>query len=141
MLAACESALPADVFVSVAAVADWRPASQSDTKLKLKGGDEPVTMAFAENPDILKTLSNLASDRPGLVIGFAAETHELETHAKAKLERKGCDWIIANDVSGDVMGGAENQVHLYSGSGVETSPNASKTEIANWIAERIAKAV
>ena len=141
MLAACESALPADVFVSVAAVADWRPASQSDTKLKLKGGDEPVTMAFAENPDILKTLSNLASNRPGLVIGFAAETHELEIHAKAKLERKGCDWIIANDVSGDVMGGAENQVHLYSGAGVETSPNASKAEIANWIAERIAKAV
>ena len=141
MLAACESALPADVFVSVAAVADWRPASQSDTKLKLKGGDEPVTMAFAENPDILKTLSNLASNRPGLVIGFAAETHELETHAKAKLQRKGCDWIIANDVSGDVMGGAENQVHLYSSAGVETSPNASKAEIANWIAERIAKAV
>ncbi|MAI91615.1 bifunctional phosphopantothenoylcysteine decarboxylase/phosphopantothenate--cysteine ligase CoaBC [Ponticaulis sp.] len=141
MLAASEAALPANAFISVAAVADWRPASESDTKLKLKGGEEPVTMAFAENPDILKAISNHASQRPDLVIGFAAETHELHKHAQGKLARKGCDWIIANDVSGDVMGGENNEVTLFSKSGAEASPRMTKSRIADWIAERIAKAL
>ncbi len=138
MLAACESALPANVFVSVAAVADWRPASAADTKLKLKGGDAPVELQLAENPDILKTISNLPLHRPGLVVGFAAETNDVEAHAKAKLARKGCDWIIANDVSGDVMGGANNKVSLYRADSEEHSSEASKSEIARWIATRIA---
>ena len=141
MLSACEQALPADVFVSVAAVADWRPASPSDAKLKLKNKTDPVKLEFVENPDILKTISNHAASRPGLVIGFAAETHDLEKYARGKLEKKGCDWIIANDVSGDVMGGANNQVSLYTKDKVERSPDASKTEIANWIADRITKAL
>lgn len=141
MLSACEQALPADVFVSVAAVADWRPASPSDAKLKLKNKTDPVKLEFIENPDILKTISNHAASRPGLVIGFAAETHDLEKYARGKLEKKGCDWIVANDVSGDVMGGANNQVSLYTKDKVEKSPDASKTEIANWIADRITKAL
>jgi phosphopantothenoylcysteine decarboxylase/phosphopantothenate--cysteine ligase len=142
MLNACESALPANVFISVAAVADWRPATPSDIKLKLKGTDAaPVGLQLTENPDILKTVSNLKTNRPGLVIGFAAETNDVEKHAQGKLARKGCDWIIANDVSGDVMGGEHNQVSLYSVSGAESSQRASKTEIANWIATRIARAL
>lgn len=142
MLAACESALPASAFISVAAVADWRPKTTSDTKLKLKGtGMEPAALDLTENPDILKTISHLSGNRPDLVIGFAAETNDLETHAKGKLERKGCDWIIANDVSGDVMGGENNQVILYSAAGAESSARASKAEIADWIATRIAKAL
>lgn len=141
MLTACETALPADVFISVAAVADWRPANASDTKLKLKGGKDPVSMEFVENPDILKTLSKKSKSRPGLVIGFAAETHEVEKYAREKLRKKGCDWIIANDVSGDVMGGTDNQVSLYTEDDVEVSPDASKDQIADWIAERIAKAL
>ena len=141
MLSACETALPADAFISVAAVADWRPATSADQKLKLKGGDAPVELKLAENPDILKTVSNHVSKRPGLVIGFAAETHEVEAHARAKLERKSCDWIIANDVSGDVMGGANNQVSIYSRNGVDHSERASKSAIAQWISTRIAKAL
>ena len=141
MLKACEDALPADVFVSVAAVADWRPAAPSDAKLKLKNKDEPVKLEFVENPDILKTLSNHPKQRPGLVVGFAAETHDLEKYARGKLEKKGCDWIIANDVSGDVMGGANNQVSLYTAETVEKSPNASKGQIADWIAARITRAL
>lgn len=141
MLNACEIALPADTFISVAAVADWRPATSADQKLKLKGGDAPVELKLSENPDILKTISNHVSKRPGLVIGFAAETHEVEAHARGKLERKGCDWIIANDVSGDVMGGANNQVSIYSRNGVDHSERASKSAIAQWISTRIAKAL
>ncbi len=140
MLEACQNALPADAFVSVAAVADWRPASASDTKLKLKETDgTPSGLQLAENPDILKTISNLQTGRPGLVVGFAAETHDLEKYAQAKLERKGCDWIVANDVSGDVMGGANNKVSLFSKDGVEHSERADKSMIARWIATRIAE--
>ena len=141
MLKACEAALPADAFISVAAVADWRPAKPAKSKLKIKGGDEPVALEFVENPDILKTLSRKKKHRPGLVIGFAAETNDVEAYARGKLEKKGCDWIIANDVSGDVMGGMNNQVNLITKDSVEQSPNASKTQIANWIADRIAKAL
>ena len=142
MLKACEAALPADVFVSVAAVADWRPAKTAAKKLKIKGGKNgPPDMALAENPDILATISRKRKNRPQLVIGFAAETNDVEKHAAAKLKRKGCDWIIANDVSGDVMGGAENEIALLSGAGVERWPLMSKTEVAARLAERIALAL
>lgn len=111
MLKACEKALPADVFVSVAAVADWRPAQQAKQKLKLKGTAKSVSpeLALKENPDILATLSRKKSKRPKLVVGFAAETNDVIRHAKEKLKRKKCDWIVANDVSGDVMGGVPHQ--------------------------------
>lgn len=141
MLKACETALPADVFVSVAAVADWRPAKAATRKLKIKGaGSEVPSMALMENPDILKTLSAKRKKRPTLVIGFAAETNDVEAHALSKLERKGCDWIIANDVSGDVMGGAENEVALISRSGIERWPMMSKEAVAARLAERIGAA-
>ena len=140
MLAEVEARLPADVFIAVAAVADWRPAEVSDKKIK---GDKGAMgqLALVENPDILKTISQRPMGRPGLVIGFAAETHEVETHARGKLHRKGCDWIIANDVSGDVMGGDQNAVQIISRAPSEQSERASKAEIAEWIARRIARAV
>jgi len=141
MLKACETALPADVFISVAAVADWRPAKAATRKLKIKGaGSEVPSMALMENPDILKTLSAKRKKRPTLVIGFAAETNDVEAHALGKLERKGCDWIIANDVSGDVMGGAENEVALISRAGIERWPMMSKEAVAARLAERIGAA-
>lgn len=140
MLKACEEALPADAFVSVAAVADWRPARAATKKLKIKGaGSEAPSMELAENPDILKTLSNKRKNRPGLVIGFAAETHDVEDYALAKLKRKGCDWIVANDVSGDVMGGAENEVMLITSSGVDRWPRMDKAAVATRLADRIAR--
>lgn len=139
MLKACEEALPADVFVSVAAVADWRPARAATKKLKIKGaGSEAPSMELAENPDILKTLSNKRKHRPRLVIGFAAETHDVEDFARAKLDRKGCDWIVANDVSGDVMGGADNEVVLISHSASERWPRMGKDEVARRLAGKIA---
>ena len=138
MLGAVQNALPADGFISVAAVADWRPSSSSDTKLKLKGENAPAMIELTENPDILKTISHLSDERPELVIGFAAETNDMETHAQGKLARKGCDWIIANDVSGDVMGGLNNKVSLYSTTGVEHSDWADKASIAKWIVDRVA---
>lgn len=138
MLGAVQNALPADGFISVAAVADWRPSSSSDTKLKLKGKNAPAMIELTENPDILKTISHLSDQRPELVIGFAAETNDMETHAQGKLARKGCDWIIANDVSGDVMGGLNNKVSLYSTTGVEHSDWADKASIAKWIVDRVA---
>ena len=139
MLSACEDNLPADVFISVAAVADWRPATAADKKLKIKTKSDTFGLDLVENPDILKTLSKHKTKRPGLVIGFAAETHDVETHAKGKLNRKGCDWIIANDVSGDVMGGDQNKVSLYSSSPVKHSEHGPKSEIARWIATQIAE--
>ncbi len=138
MLAAVQTALPAQVFIAVAAVADWRPAEAADQKIKGEKG-QMTALQLVENPDILKTISQQSADRPGLVIGFAAETHDVEAHAIAKRHRKGCDWIIANDVSGDVMGGTHNQVSLISQTGVETWPEGSKAEIARRIAMRIAQ--
>lgn len=138
MLAACQAALPADVFVSVAAVADWRPLDSSDRKLKLKGTDGPPSIALRENPDILATLSAPSLARPALVIGFAAETHDVEDHARAKLARKGCDWIIANDVSGDVMGGDTNRVSIYQRDKVEHLAPLPKTDVGAALAARIA---
>ncbi len=138
MLAACQIALPADLAVCAAAVADWhvRAAAQ---KLK-KGATEPV-LHLSENPDILATLSAPGPQRPRLVVGFAAETEHVIDHATAKRQRKGCDWIIANDVSGDVMGGAENLVHVISEAGVETWPRMAKDGVARQLAARIAAAL
>ena len=138
MLKACESALPADVFVSVAAVADWRPARAASRKLKIKGDGDNPSMNLTENPDILATISRKRKHRPDLVIGFAAETNDVEAHAKAKLKRKGCDWIVANDVSGDVMGGARNEVALISADKIERWPEMDKRQVAQKLAERIA---
>ena len=140
MLKACEEALPADVFISVAAVADWRPASAATKKLKIKGaGSEHPAMELIENPDILKTIANKRKNRPALVIGFAAETHDVEEHAEAKLARKNCDWIVANDVSGDVMGGAENEIVLIMRDGSERWPRMGKEDVARQLATRIAE--
>ena len=141
MLAACEAALPADVFVSVAAVADWRPAQASDKKLKLKEGQKAASnsLQLVENPDILATLSRKKKNRPGLVIGFAAETHNVEEFARAKRKRKRCDWIVANDVSGDIMGGRENQITLVTADSSEAWARMGKDRVAEQLADRIAR--
>jgi phosphopantothenoylcysteine decarboxylase / phosphopantothenate---cysteine ligase len=135
MAAAVEAALPADVAVMVAAVADWRVETAA-IKLK-KNAKGPPTLALVENPDILAELAHSAR-RPRLVVGFAAETDNVVEHAKAKRERKGTDWIVANDVSGDVMGGMENKVHLVTAGGVEDWARAPKAEVARKLANRIA---
>ncbi|MCS6892072.1 MAG: bifunctional phosphopantothenoylcysteine decarboxylase/phosphopantothenate--cysteine ligase CoaBC [Rhodovarius sp.] len=140
MLAACEAALPADVAVCAAAVADWRPAQAGAQKLKKRPGEPPPPIALALNPDILATLGQHAL-RPRLLIGFAAETEQVIAHAQEKLQRKGCDWILANDVSGDVMGGSLNQVHLITREGVEEWPRLPKEEVAARLARRIAEAL
>lgn len=140
MLEACEAALPADVFISVAAVADWRPSRAAAKKMKLKEGegDPHPTLELSENPDILATLSRKKKRRPRLVIGFAAETHDVEDLAVAKLKRKRCDWIVANDVSGDVMGGAMNQVSLVTRQGIEDRwPRMTKEDVAVRLVARI----
>ncbi|HXA41204.1 MAG TPA: bifunctional phosphopantothenoylcysteine decarboxylase/phosphopantothenate--cysteine ligase CoaBC [Phenylobacterium sp.] len=137
MLAACEAALPADIAVCVAAVADWRPAETGGRKLK-KDAAAPAPIALVENPDILAALSK-NTRRPRLVVGFAAETHDLEAHAKAKLARKGCDWIVANDVSvAGTMGGDDNAVALVTGGGIERWERMAKGAVARKLAERIA---
>jgi phosphopantothenoylcysteine decarboxylase/phosphopantothenate--cysteine ligase len=139
MLAACEAALPADVAVCVAAVADWRPETFGAAKAK-KGEAAPV-LKLVENPDILATLSR-GEPRPKLVVGFAAETHDVEAHAQAKLARKGCDWIVANDVSvPGTMGGEANAVAIVSAAGVERWARAPKAEVARRLAARIAQAL
>ena len=137
MAAAVDQALPADAAVMVAAVADWR-VEPSAQKIKKRG--ETPQLSLAENPDILAGLA--ASDRlPRLVIGFAAETERLIDHAAAKLSAKGADWIVANDVSGDVMGGADNSVHLVTADGVESWERMAKSDVARRLAERIADAL
>jgi phosphopantothenoylcysteine decarboxylase/phosphopantothenate--cysteine ligase len=139
MLEACQAALPVDVAVFTAAVADWRPETVSNQKLK-KSGAAPAPIQLVENPDILATLSAPGPRRPKLVVGFAAETESVEAHAAAKLTRKGCDWIVANDVTAPgVMGGAENEVILIDGSGVERWTRATKVEVANRLAHQIAR--
>ena len=135
MAAAVEAALPADAAVMVAAVADWAVES-AGTKIK-KGPDGPPTLSLSENPDILAGLS-AGPRRPKLVVGFAAETNDVIAHATAKLARKGADLIVANDVSGDVMGGDRNLVHLVSAAGVESLPEAPKDEVARRLAQHIA---
>ena len=138
MLAACEAALPADVLVMAAAVADWRPDMAANSKIK-KSTDRIVPLIkLVENPDILATLAQSAR-RPRLVIGFAAETDDVVQNAVAKRSRKGADWIIANDVSGDVMGGDRNRIHLISEAGSEDWPDMTKTEVGARLAARIAE--
>jgi phosphopantothenoylcysteine decarboxylase/phosphopantothenate--cysteine ligase len=138
MLAACEAALPAEVAVLAAAVADWRVAQEATQKMKKEPGAGAPTLAMALNPDILATLSAHAR-RPRLVVGFAAETELVVAHAQAKRLRKGCDWIVANDVSGDVMGGDDNAVHLITATGVEDWPRMAKQAVAARLAARIAE--
>lgn len=139
MAAAVDAALPADIAIMVAAVADWRTAGTAGQKIKKTGGALPA-LTLAENPDIL---AGLARDprRPALLVGFAAETQDVLAHAKAKLARKGCDWIVANDVSGDVMGGADNAVHIVTPDGVESWANLPKDQVARKLMEKIADAV
>ena len=137
MADAVARALPADVAVMVAAVADWRVEVAED---KIKKAGAPPTLALVENPDILATLAR-APDRPRLLIGFAAETSDMLAHAAAKRARKGADWIVANDVSGEVMGGELNAVHLVTQAGVESWEELPKDAVATRLAERIAAAL
>lgn len=138
MAAAVEHALPADAAVMVAAVADWRAVDVADQKLK-KGDTAPV-IHVAENPDILASLAR-SPRRPALVIGFAAETQRVVEHATAKRARKGADWIVANDVSGDVMGGDANTINLVTPHGTENWEKLSKADVARRLAQRIADAL
>ncbi|MGH6897786.1 MAG: bifunctional phosphopantothenoylcysteine decarboxylase/phosphopantothenate--cysteine ligase CoaBC [Geminicoccaceae bacterium] len=140
MLAACLAALPVDVAVCAAAVADWRVANAHRDKIKKRPGQAPPTLTLEENPDILKALSR-ADKRPSLVIGFAAETEDLAANARRKLAAKGCDWIVANDVSREqgTFGGVFNTVHLIrSGAEQETWPRLAKAEVATRLVARIA---
>jgi phosphopantothenoylcysteine decarboxylase/phosphopantothenate--cysteine ligase len=141
MLAACEAALPADAAICAAAVADWRTAREASQKMKKVPGEAPPPLDLALNPDILATLAAPGPRRPALVVGFAAETEAVVDNAIAKRARKGCDWIVANDVSGDVMGGAENAVHLVTPAGVEDWPRLPKQDVARRLAARIAQAL
>ena len=138
MLAAVEKALPADIAVFAAAVADWRPQQASQSKIKKQG--RPPTIELVENPDILATIAHRKSRRPPLVVGFAAETDNVIANAKAKLARKGCDWIVANDVSPatGIMGGDSNTVHLVTADAVEYWPPQSKEDVARALVARIA---
>ena len=138
MLAACEAALPADIAVLAAAVADWRVAREAGQKLKKQPGATAPVLEMVLNPDILATLSRHAR-RPRLVVGFAAETENVVAHGQAKRQRKGCDWIVANDVSGDVMGGDANAVHLITAQGAEEWPRLLKQQVAARLAARIAE--
>ncbi len=142
MLDAVEKALPADVAIFAAAVADWRVAQPSQSKLKKQQGRMPE-IKLVENPDILSTVAHRKSDRPALVIGFAAETDDVIANAKAKLARKGCDWILANDVSPQtgIMGGDSNTIHLVTATDVEDWPPQSKDDVARMLIERIADAL
>lgn len=139
MAAAVQQALPADAAVMVAAVADWRTAETATEKMK-KRGSAPPALHLTENPDILATVAK-GENRPRLVVGFAAETEKVIDHAKEKLVRKGADWIVANDVSGDVMGGDVNAVHIITPQGVEDLPEMAKGDVAMAIAQRIADAL
>ncbi|WP_121063208.1 bifunctional phosphopantothenoylcysteine decarboxylase/phosphopantothenate--cysteine ligase CoaBC [Chachezhania antarctica] len=142
MLEAVQNALPADAAIFAAAVADWRVASASDQKMKKTAGALPV-LEFAENPDILATVSQMTEGRPPLVVGFAAETTDVVAHATAKRARKGCDWIVANDVSPatGIMGGNENAVILISDDGPEEWPRMTKDQVARRLANRLVEAL
>jgi phosphopantothenoylcysteine decarboxylase/phosphopantothenate--cysteine ligase len=140
MLKACEAALPVDVFFAVAAVADWRPAAPADAKVKKIREDVP-SITLVENPDILKTIARKRNARPRLVVGFAAETDHVLEHARTKLKAKNADWIVANDVSTDVMGGAENEVFVITRDGEERWPRLSKEAVAERLALKAADAL
>ncbi len=141
MAGACDASLPADAAICVAAVADWRPEDCADTKIKKDGSGNIPTISLTENPDILATISKKGPRRPRLVIGFAAETDHVEQHAQAKLTKKGCDWIVANDVSGDVMGGAENEVSIVRPEGIERWSRMPKDDVADKLAAEVAAAL
>jgi len=140
MLDACQAALPADIFIAAAAVADWRVENAAGGKIKKTPGAAPPAIALTPNPDILATLSQPGPARPRLVVGFAAETDDLMANAQSKRTRKGCDWIVANDVSPatGIMGGDENAIHLITAAGVEDWPRLKKDEVARRLAERVA---
>ncbi|MFQ5623259.1 MAG: bifunctional phosphopantothenoylcysteine decarboxylase/phosphopantothenate--cysteine ligase CoaBC [Paracoccaceae bacterium] len=140
MLAAVEAALPVDIAIFAAAVADWRVKTASGSKIKKRQGAALPELELAENPDILRHVSQLAENRPGLVIGFAAETDNVVANATEKRARKGCDWIVANDVSPEsgVMGGSENAVTLITGDGAEEWPRMTKEQVARRLVEAIA---
>jgi phosphopantothenoylcysteine decarboxylase/phosphopantothenate--cysteine ligase len=140
MLAACLAAGTIDIAVCAAAVADWKAARPASAKIKKKTGAPPPALELAPNPDILATLSKPGPKRPALVVGFAAETEDLVANAIGKRKRKGCDWIVANDVSAatGTFGGDRNTVHLISASGVEDWPTLAKGDVAMRLAGRIA---
>jgi phosphopantothenoylcysteine decarboxylase/phosphopantothenate--cysteine ligase len=140
MMQAVQNALPADCAIFCAAVADWRVANEGGQKFKKEAGGLPP-LSLTENPDILATLSHMSDNRPELIVGFAAETEKVIAHAQAKLARKGCDWIVANDVSheGGVMGGDMNTVHLVTKAGVEDWPKMGKDAVAEKLVARIAE--
>ncbi len=140
MNAAVESLLPADAAVMVAAVADWRTAEAAGQKIKKKPGESAPTLSMVENPDILAGVGH-SDRRPRLVVGFAAETQDVLANAERKLDKKGADWIVANDVSGDVMGGDRNRVRILSRAGVEEWPEMDKGQVAEKLAEKIAAAL
>ena len=142
MLDAVNGALPADGAIFAAAVADWRVDGASGSKLK-KGAGGLDALAYAENPDILATVSAMTKDRPELVVGFAAETDNIIENAKKKRARKGCDWIVANDVSPEtgIMGGSENDVTLISAEGTEDWPRMTKEQVARRLVQKIAEAL
>ena len=139
MQAEVEKALPANAAIMVAAVADWRAAQAPEQKIKKDGGEIPA-LNLTENPDILASLA-MHANRPTLLIGFAAETEKIVEHAQTKLAKKGCDWIVANDVSGDVMGGANNAFHIVTKDGVESWPESAKDVIARKLMEKVADAL
>jgi phosphopantothenoylcysteine decarboxylase/phosphopantothenate--cysteine ligase len=143
MLDACAAALPADVGVFAAAVADWRVAHPAETKLKKTADAAVPDLSLVQNPDILAAISRSGPNRPRLVVGFAAETNDLRAHAEEKRRRKGCDWIVANNVGAgtDIMGGTENEVHLITADGIEDWPRLGKDEVARRLAGRIAAAL
>jgi phosphopantothenoylcysteine decarboxylase / phosphopantothenate---cysteine ligase len=143
MLDQCLLALPADVAVFAAAVADWRVEQASSGKIKKQPGAAAPNLTLVQNPDILATIAAAGADRPRLVVGFAAETHDLMTNAQGKLTRKNADWIVANDVSPEtgIMGGTENAIHLVSAAGIEAWPRLAKDDVARKLARRIAEAL
>jgi phosphopantothenoylcysteine decarboxylase/phosphopantothenate--cysteine ligase len=143
MLDAVEQELPADVAIFAAAVADWRVANAAQQKLKKQSGKPIPELPLIENPDILATIAKRKNQRPKLVIGFAAETENITANAKAKLIKKGCDWILANDVSpqSGVMGGDRNAITLVTAAGAETWPPQSKEEVASQLVAHISQAL
>ena len=142
MLAACEAVLPVDVAVCAAAVADWRPERAANSKIKKTDDGKTPSVALTANPDILATIAKSAK-RPRLVVGFAAETENVVAHAQAKRARKGCDWIVANDVSPatGIMGGDRNTVHLITATGAENWPEMDKSDVGTRLAAHIADAL
>jgi len=141
MLAAVNAALPCDIAVCAAAVADWRSADAPTQKIKKQAGTPPPALEMVENPDILGILSEAGNKRPALVIGFAAETNDIQENARAKRHRKGCDWIVANDVSPatGTFAGDDNTVHLITAEGAEDWPKMTKAKVASQLAARIAQ--